>query len=42
MTTAEEEKALEMLLNDINSYLKKVTRLNPVELPDVEALQEMV
>ena len=40
MTTKEEEQALERLLNDINSYLKKVTRLNPIELPDVEALSQ--
>lgn len=40
MTTEEENITLERLLDDINSYLRKVIRINPVELPNVEALTD--
>lgn len=43
MTTEEEAVSLERLLDDVNSYLRKVTRINPVELPDLnlETLNEI-
>ena len=37
MTTEEEEMALERLLDSINTYLRNVTRINPVELPNLES-----
>ena len=39
MTTDEEQQALERLLNDINAYLKNITRINPVELNEIKPME---
>ena len=40
MTVEEEQRALEKLLNDVNSYLKQVIRIRPVDLQPIVGLAD--